>query len=405
LSHATYTAETAETLRTSDDKSMIENQRHLFDIPEDVAYLNCAYMSPLMLSVQEAGRGGIAFKGRPWTITPEDFFTRSAHARQLFAQLVNGDPRSVALVPAASYGLAVAARNLPVGENQEILVLEDQFPSNVYTWRELTARNRAHLRTIKRAQATNADNSGTDWTSALLEAIGEQTAIVAAGHCHWTDGSLVDLMQVSERCREVGAALVLDITQSGGAWPLDVSRVRPDFMVCACYKWLLGPYTLGFLYVDPKWHGGEPLEHNWIARKGSHDFGGLVAYQDDYQPGAERYDVGERANFHLMPMAAAALEQILEWTVDGIAETLEHKTRAIAERAAALGLKSDPPHLRAGHFLGVRFPQGIRDGLLADLAEQKIFVSMRGDAVRITPHLYNTDGDVDRLFEALEREL
>ncbi len=383
---------------------MIENQRHLFDIADDVAYLNCAYMSPLMKSVQEAGRTGIAVKAQPWTITQEDFFTRSARARELFAELINGDPHSVALVPAASYGLAIAARNLPVGRDQEIVVLEDQFPSNVYVWRELAGRSDAHMRTVTWAEASGAGNAGTDWTSALTEAISERTAIVALGHCHWTDGSLVDLAQVAERCREAGAALVLDITQSGGAWPFDVSEVRPDFLVCACYKWLMGPYTMGFLHVDPKWHGGEPLEHSWIARKGSQDFGGLVAYQDAFQPGAERFDMGERANFHLMPMAAAAVEQILEWTVPDIAETLSLKTRAIAERAASLGLRTDPLHLRAGHFLGVRFPQGIRSGLLADLAAQKIYVSVRGDAMRITPHLYNTEADVDRLFEALKRE-
>lgn len=384
---------------------MIESQRHLFDIPDDVAYLNCAYMSPLMKSVQLAGREGIAAKTQPWMLTQEDFFTRSAHTRALFARLVNAEAGSIAFVPAASYGLAIAARNLPLGRHQNIIVLEDQFPSNVYTWRELAQRREAEIRTVTWAEAQRPDAPGTDWTAALLDAIGEKTGIVAVGNCHWTDGSLIDLVRVGARCREVGAALVLDITQSGGAWPIDVAQVRPDFMVCACYKWLLGPYTLGFLYVDPRWHDGEPLEHNWIAREGSQDFGGLVSYQDAYQPGAERYDLGERANFHLMPMAAAALEQLLEWKVDRIAETLAARNAKIAERASALGLTSDPPHLRAGHFLGVRFPGGIRPGLLSDLAAQKIYVSVRGDAMRITPHLYNTDEDVERLFQALSQDL
>ncbi len=384
---------------------MIESQRHLFDIPDDVAYLNCAYMSPLMKSVQQAGHNGIAVKAQPWTLGQEDFFTRSSNARALFARLVNTEPSAIAFVPSASYGLAVAARNLPVARNQEIIVLDDQFPSNVYTWRELAKRSEANVRTVSWTEAKLPDAPGTDWTTALLGAIDDRTAIVAVGNCHWTDGSIVDLVRVGERCREVGAALVLDITQSGGAWPLDVAEIRPDFMVCACYKWLLGPYTLGFLYVDPKWHEGEPLEHNWIARKGSQDFGGLVAYEDDYQPGAERYDLGERANFHLMPMAAAALQQILAWTVSEIAETLTARTAKIAARAEALGLTSDPSHLRAGHFLGVRFPKGMRAGLLGDLAAKKIYVSVRGDAMRITPHLYNTDEDVDRLFEALALEL
>ena len=169
------------------------------------------------------------------------------------------------------------------------MLLEDQFPSNVFVWRELAAQSGGQVRTVTWAEAAGGSNSGTDWTSALLEAIGDRTAIVAAAHCHWTDGSIIDLEQVSKQCRRHGAALVLDITQSGGAWPFDVEVVRPDFLICACYKWLLGPYTLGFLYVDEKWHGGEPLEYNWIARDGSENFSGLVDYRDAYQPGAQRF--------------------------------------------------------------------------------------------------------------------
>ena len=283
---------------------MIENQRHLFDIPDDVAYLNCAYMSPLMTSVQEAGRNGIADKGRPWMLSPPDFFSRSWDCRSLFADLINAPAENVAIVPSASYGLAVAARNLKLEPGQEIIVLEDQFPSNVYVWRELAAQRGGTVRTVLKSEAARYDNEGLDWTAAMLDAITERTAIVAAANCHWTDGALIDVERVAERARDAGAALVLDITQSGGAWPFDAARVRPDFLICACYKWLMGPYSLGFLYVDPKWHGGEPLEYNWIARRRSEDFGGLVDYEDSYQDGALRFDMGERSNFHLMPMAA-----------------------------------------------------------------------------------------------------
>ena len=155
-------------------------------------------------------------------------------------------------------------------------------------------------------------------------------------NCHWTDGGLVDLVAIGARCREVGAALVLDVTQSLGAMPFEVGAVRPDYLACATYKWLLGPYSMGFCYVAPHRHEGRPLEHNWIHRKDSEDFAGLVAYRDEYQPGARRYDVGERSNFALMPMVVAALEQIFEWGVDEIAETLGNRTAAIAQRATGL---------------------------------------------------------------------
>ena len=372
----------------------IPSQRHLFDIPEDVAYLNCAYMSPLMHDVVAAGKEGVARKARPWTIAPRDFFTGSAEARRLFAAIVGGAPECVAIVPAASYGIAVAAANVPLSRGQHVLVLADQFPSNVYPWREAANAAGADVITVRDGNAPLSDR--------LLEQIGARTAVVAAPHCRWTDGTLIDLEAVGARCRDVGAALVLDLTQSAGALPVDVARVDPDFLVAASYKWLLGPYTLGFLHVAERWHGGRPLEHNWIARAGSEDFARLVDYQDGFQPGAQRFDMGERSCFHLMPMAVAAMRRLLEWGVAGIAETLAARNRDIAAQAAALGLRSPPEAERAGHFLGLRFPGGVPGGLPETLAARNVHVSVRGDSVRVTPHLYNDDRDVARLLDALQ---
>lgn len=374
---------------------MLANQRHLFDIPDDVAWFNCAYMAPLLRAVSKAGEDGIRRKVRPWTITSPDFFTDAERARELFARLVGCDAGSVALTPSASYGASVAARNISIRAGQTIVILDQQYPSNVYAWMEAAREAGARLLNVARPV-------GGAWTDAVVDAIDDHTAVAALPHCHWTDGALMDLERIGARCREVGAALVLDLTQSLGALPFDVNAVRPDFITVACYKWLLGPYTSGFLYAAPGYHGGKPIEYNWITRGGSEDFARLVEYRDDYQPGARRFDMGERANFHVLPMSIAALEQVLEWGVDAIASSLDARTRAIADRAATLGLVSLPGNLRAGHFLGLRFSQGMPPGLLDALIRRRVFVSVRGDSLRVTPHLYNTDADVDRLFDALE---
>ena len=126
--------------------------------------------------------------------------------------------------------------------------------------------------------------------------------------------------------------LVVDGTQSVGALPFDVAAIRPDFLVVATYKWLLGPYSAGYLYVAPERHDGMPIEHNWADRTRSENFTGLVDYRDAFAPGARRYDVGERGNFHLLPMANAALRQVHEWGVENIQETIRARTRRIAER-------------------------------------------------------------------------
>jgi len=375
---------------------MLPDQRFLFDLPEEHAYLNCAYTAPLLKAAARAGIKAIEAKRTPWTIKAEDFFSSVENLRRLFALLIGCSADDVAVVPAASYGLALAAKNLPVGEDQSIVVLQDQFPSNVYSWKNLAANKKARLKTVPRPP----DN---DWTTAILESIDTDTAIVAASNNHWTDGTLVDLPRIGAQCRAVGAALVLDGAQSLGAVPFSVSDIRPDFLAAISHKWLLGPYSMGFCYVDPKWHEGTPLEENWLNRAGSEDFSRLVDYQEGYQLGARRFDVGEVSNFILSPIAAEALEQILDWGVEEIAATIRSKTDAIAERAEGMGLLVARRQFRAAHMIGITKPGGFSGELPGLLAEDNVYVSVRGESVRVAPHVYNNDYEIDRLFAALKR--
>ncbi len=376
----------------------LPDQRHLFDIPEDVAYLNCAYMSPQMRPAREAAERALEKRAHPWQITPDDFFDAVEEARILFARLVGGDADGVAIVPSASYGIATAAANVRVEEGQSIAILEEQFPSNVYPWLELARQRKARVATVPRPE-------DHDWTAALLDHIGQNTAVVAVPNCHWTDGSLLDLVRIGERVREVGAALVVDAIQSLGVYPLHISEVRPDFLVAPAYKWLLGPYGVGFLYAGEEYRDGMPIEHNWINRKGSEDFSGLVVYQEEFQPGARRYDVGERSNFILLPMAIAALRQILDWGVENAAETLAELTGIIEESAAKLGIEATPKGKRVPHMIGLHLGSRTPGDLGPRLASANVYASVRGESLRISPHLYNTEADVDRLFAALSKFL
>jgi selenocysteine lyase/cysteine desulfurase len=377
----------------------IPSQRHLFDIPEDIAYLNCGYMSPLMRRVRDAAVAGLERKARPWEIVPLDFFSGSDALRAAFAELINARADDVALVPAASYGVSTAAGNLPLSRGQNVIVVEDQFPSNVYPWRERARQTGATIRTVPRPRSGG-------WTRAVLDAIDSATAIVALPQCHWTDGGLFELEQIGRACRANGTALSLDLTQSLGVSPFDVLRVQPDFVSCAAYKWLLGPYSIGFLYVAERWQReGKPIEHNWIHRKNAEDFARLVDYQDDFEPGARRFDVGERSNFALVPAAEAGLRQILEWGVDNVCETVEAMADSIVERLRPLGLTALPKDERAPHYLGMQMASGLPPDLLPLLANRNVYVSVRGSSIRITPHLYNTEADIDRLVEALQAAL
>jgi selenocysteine lyase/cysteine desulfurase len=373
---------------------MLACQRHLFDIPDDVAYLNCAYMSPLMRPVVEAGEAGLARKAHPWEITPDQFFAGSEQFRATAARMLDCSADCVAIVPSASYGTATAARNLPVREGQSILVLAEQFPSNYYPWQRLAEESGAVLKVVPWPE----DN---DWTAAVLNALSDEVAVAALPHVQWTSGGQLDLVRLGQACRKIGTALALDLTQSLGALPFSVREVQPDFAVAASYKWLLGPYSIGLLYVAPKWHGGRPLEENWIQRANASDFASLILYTAEYDEGARRFDMGERSNFALLPAAKRAMEQLLEWGVPEVSAICGALNRQLAEQAAELGFSSPPEELRTPHYLCLRHQHGVPAELPDRLAREKVFVSVRGSSVRVTPHVYNTANDVERLVNLL----
>ncbi|MEZ6010753.1 MAG: aminotransferase class V-fold PLP-dependent enzyme [Hyphomonas sp.] len=378
--------------------TLIPNQRHLFDIPEGVAYFNTATMGPMTVASVEAGQKGLARKLHPWTIPDTDFFADTERLRPLLAELIGADTDGIAFSPSVSYSLASAAKNLPLKSSQEILVLADQFPSNVYTWRDLAARTGASLRTV----STRGNETLSD---ALLSAIGPETGLVACAHVRWTDGALIDLAAVGKRCREVGAALVLDLTQSCGALRFDVKEIQPDFVAVAAYKWLLSPYGTGFLYVAPQHRGGQPLEQNWITREGSSNFARLIDYTDAYGPGAQRFDMGERSNFALLPAFEEAVRTVLGWGVASIEETLGARNEALAGRLAGIGLSCPPAGHRGPHYLCPLLPESVPADLTARLKEDGIFVSRRGDRLRITQHLFTADADADRFVHRLAHHL
>jgi selenocysteine lyase/cysteine desulfurase len=373
----------------------LPEQRELFDIPDDVVYLNCASLAPLLKAAVEAGTAALARRARPWRFTSADWFTDAEERRALFARLAGVDPEGVALVPATSYGLAAAAANLTARPGQRVLVLADDYPSNWHTWRRFARRTGAEVVAVER-------RDGRTWGEAVVEALDERTAVVAVLAVHWTDGGAVDLAAVGTRAREAGAALVVDASQALGAMPLDLAATRPDYLVSVGYKWLLGPVGLGYLYVAERHRDGVPLEENWISRLGSEDFAALTDYQDRYQPGARRFDVGQRTAFETTPMAIAALRQLLDWEVPRIAATLGRRTGRIQREVEAIGLRLTSGD-RAPHMLGIDLPDQARRGVAGALAEAGVHVGVRGSSLRVSPHLWTTDSDVERLVGALTR--
>ncbi len=376
-------------------------QREAFSIPSGHHYLNCAYMSPLSRRVQEAGAAGIRREALPYEIRSPDFFAECDQVRERFAALLGApDPISIAIVPSASYAIAQVARNTPVARGQNIVTVGGQFPSNVYIWRRVASEVGAEVRAVRRP--TDGTGPAAAWSEAVVGAIDDATAVVAVESVHWTDGTRFDIGRIADRAHQCGAAVLVDATQSLGVVPFDFAAVRPDAVVCAGYKWLMGPYSIGAAYFGPRYERGTPIEESWLAREGSGDFRRLAEYRETYREGATRYDVGETANFVLMPMFRTALEEVLARGPARVEAYARALTGGLLQELHERSFGVAAADARVGHLFGLRMPAGTDVAAVSErLHERRVYVSVRGDAVRVSVHVYNDDEDVAALREAL----
>jgi len=358
-------------------------------------------MSPLMKSVEEAGIKGIQRKLQPNTVFGEDFFTESEELRKEFGTLVNcSEFNRMVVIPSVSYGMANVANNLKLGPEDEIIVVDEQFPSNVYPWMRLSEDSGAIIKTIS-APNTLVDR-GKIWNSRILESITAKTKLVACGHIHWADGTLFDLTSIRQKTREVGALLVIDGTQSIGAIPFDIKEIQPDALIAAGYKSMMGPYSIGMAYYGSAFDDGIPIEENWINRFESQDFANLVNYNPNYQPGALRYEVGEHSNFILVPMMMEALKVLNKLRVSNIKSYCNELVEEPVQKLRNHSFWIEDVDFRASNLFGIRLPDHLSmEDAKSRLQKAQVFVSYRGDCIRVSPNIYNTTQDLEILVDAL----
>ena len=368
----------------------LASQRDLFEIPREVTYLNAAAYVPLPRAVREAGQLGVTTKSFPWHMTNSHGTEISERARSAAARLLGTAADNVAITGAVSYGIATAARNLVIPKGSRVLMIEGEFPSLALVWHERAQAAGAVVEVV--ARPANAD-----WTSALLEAIERPGAppvgLAALTPLHWSDGAMIDLGRVTAALHRQGARIVIDATQAAGVLDLDLAALKPDFLAFPTYKWVLGPYSLAFLYVAPEHQSGRPLEDHGPAR---------TPGSNSYIPTARRFDRGERNDPVGLPMAATGLEQVLAWEQGAVATRLRGLTDALAEAVADIpGLTMLPRALRAPHILGLRLSGGMPAGLVDGLATRGVHVADRLGVMRVSPHVYNDETDVATFATAL----
>lgn len=384
---------------------MLTCQKSLFSLQEGIHYINCATMSPNLKSVEQAGIEGIMRKSNPQNITQETFFETTIPVQKAYAQLINcPDFERIAMIPSVSYGMAIVARNLGFKPNlksgQEIVMVHEEFPSDVYAWEGVCMEKGLKIKTI--LPPTQLENRGKIWNETLINSINANTCMVVISPTHWANGTRFDLEAIGKQCRLYGALFVLDGTQSIGALPIDIQTVRPDALINAGYKWLLGPYSSGVAYFGEYFDTGSSIERSWINRVGSENFRSLINYQDHYRPKADRYNVGERSNFILNPMLETSLNQLLDWGVDNIQNYCKSLLEEPLKLIQSKGFWVEDEAYRTYHLVGVRIPAGSDIAKIeAALKRSNVQVSYRGESIRISPHLYNDQNDIDVLVEGL----
>jgi selenocysteine lyase/cysteine desulfurase len=379
----------------------LQNQKELFSFPEEITYLNIASQSPSFKSVEKAGVDALLKKSHPYKITTSDYFEPVIELKKLFAQLIAVDDYNrIANIPSASYGIATVANNILLNEGDEILLIDEQFPSNFYSWEKLAKKHKAIIKFVKKPN-TKID-CGKQWNTDILNAITEKTAVVAMGNIHWANGTLFDLKAIRKKTKLYNSLLIIDGSQSVGALPFSVKEINPDALICAGYKWLFGPYGCGYAYFGSYFDNGNPIEENWSNRLESHNMGDLTNYQPNYKPLANRYSAGEHGSFIYIQMQIAALKQVLEWTPLAIQEYCKEITLDAVVNLEKIGCYIEKSEYRTHHLFGVLLPESVDKELLKlQLKENNIYISFRGDYIRLSCHLYNTKADFKKLTDCI----
>ena len=391
----------------------LTTQKELFSLPQGIHYLNCATRSPFSRAVEQAGHDALTQHANPFGLHPDDFFSGAVRVRSLFSQLIHNqyagspDPERIAIIPSVAYGMGVVARNLPrkpgIRAGQRIVLVDGEFPSDVYAWERVSAELGLTMAVVP---MPDAFPKGPLWNERLLTAIDADTALVVVPAAHWMYGIRFDLETIGQRARAVGAWLAIDGTQSIGAMPFDLNAIQPDAVICAGYKWLMGPYSLGLAYYGPAFDDGIPLEESWANRVDSNQFHRLTEYQPAYRPKAYRYNVGESSHFIQMPMLETALTQLLDWQPERIQQYTKNLLADALPTLESFGYGVEPANGTVGrshHLVALWLPdQADPLAVAAGLQTKNVSVSARNRVLRIAPHVYNTPEDVDALVSVLK---
>ena len=384
-------------MATATSSPVTDYRQEWFEI-EDATYLNLAGQSPMPKVAHRAVQTAIEWKKFPHHIADSASFEVPNRIRASIAKLIGARPEEIALTTGASTGMSAVAYGLTWKPGDEVLTAKGEFPLQYATWKPMEAREGIVMKVVAPRErfVTAAD---------FLAAMTPRTRIVSVSHVRFDDGVLLDVARIAAACHAQGALLLLDVSQSCGALPLNVDAIGADFMVCAGYKWLLSPYGTGFFWCKNQ-HSEKmrPGPFYWAAQEGAENVSSLSRENPKLVPGARRWDLPETSNYFNF----AAMDVSLQFVLQFGPETVEAHNRKLIDfmferlpkdrciPASPLDSSRRGPY---GCFTA-RSPEKTAE-LYQKLTKEKIITSLREGNIRVSPHLYNTERDIDRLITAI----
>ena len=372
--------------------------REHFDGLGERAWLNCAHQSPLPAGAAAAAREALEDKRSPWRIGDADFAAVPRRLRSALGKLIGAPAEEIILANSTSYGIELLARTLPLRRGDEVLLVEGDFPATVYPWLPLRDRG-VKVRLLR-------PNHGRLDADQLAAELSPSTRVLCSSWVFSFSGVAVDLEALGEVCRERGVRFVVNGSQAVGARPIDVTAAPIDALVCAGFKWLCGPYATGFAWIRPELLATLTYAPAyWLTHQLARPGGLQRAPEYELAPvGASAYDVFCTANFLNFRPWTASLELLLEWGIDRIAAFDQMLVERLLE-----GIGDGPGRVLSPRELPERSTlvfvsherEGENERLNERLRDARVDVALRGGALRVSPHFYNHERDIDRLLEVI----
>ena len=379
---------------------MLKCQKDLFSLDNQVTYLNCAYKAPLLKKAEKEAIKALEIERNPFKLKSNNFFEISDEIRKEFSKIIGCQSNEIAILPSTSYGFANVFKNIKLNRTNALTV-ENEFPSGYFAIKKWCDEINSELRVIKR------DNSNAeDWNHKIINAINYDTNLVMISSIHWMSGTKFDLKEIGQKCIEVGAYFIVDGTQSVGASLLNVKELHIDALICAGYKWLFGPYSMALGYFSKKFKDGVPIEESWMNRTNAADFSNLTNYDIKYKSMSSRYNVGQTTNFILSPIMLAGLKQINSWGVSNIVDYCDQLAQNMIKKLKPLNISFENKKYFKPHLFSLGIPKEINPlNLKKTLDNEKIYVSLRGNNVRVSLNVFNNDDDIEKLICVVKKEL